>query len=453
MKRILCALLCVVMLICIVPLNAGALTPVNNIQIDIQAPVPGQKPDYSYRASGNFEADTADDAAYEYLVNGVEWIDVTAGNTYVLPVNTFIKDHVYTVNIFLKAYTGYAFPNNAADIIASVNGSKATDFTPYINGGNATALRVGFQFAPAACTAHKWVEKVFEQATFGKDGVMKKVCSVCGEESGVSIIPRLGGCELEEWQQFHGIAYNGSNHFPYIYAYAWEDDGDVELRQGTDYTVKYPKEDKKVGKYTATVTFKGKYKGTQSVKYSVVLAKPIVSARVGENKIVLSWAKIPGAQYYRIYGYNIKTGKYDRLANTKALSYTRTGRKPGTEYAYLVRAYFINKAGKEVLSAYSEANNVYCATLCKAPVAKSTVSGKNVTLKWAKVAGASFYRVYQYNTKTKKYTTLASALTKPNVTLSKQAKGTHYYLVRAFNKYSQGSKYTTKNLTKAVVKK
>lgn len=313
--------------------------------------------------------------------------------------------------------------------------------------------KIGFS-PKGECAQHSYEDYIYEPATFSKEGSMKQICSVCGYETPVQAIPRLFGCEIEEWSSIHGLTYNGKNHFPYVYAYADGEYGDISLRNGIDYKVTYPSEDKKVGTYSATVTFMGRYEGTASVKYSVVLGKPSVTAKVGTDKVVLSWSKVAGAQYYRVYGYNIKTGKYTRLANTKSLSYTRTGRTPGTEYAYLVRAYFINKAGKEVLSSYNpDYDNVYCCTLCKAPSAKATVSSKAVTLKWAKCAGASYYRIYKYNTKTKKYTTLVSSTAKLSVKLTNQPKGTNYYLVRAFNSYNLGSKYSTKTLTKAVVKK
>ena len=110
------------------------------------------------------------------------------------------------------------------------------------------------------------------------------------------------------------------------------------------------------------------------------------------------------------------------------------------------------ESGKEVLSPYTKKDNVNVVTLCSAPKVKASVSGKTVTLKWAKISGAKFYRVYQYNTKTKKYSTLVKSTGKLSVKLTKQAKGTHYYLVRAFNKADNGSKYTTKNLVKAIVR-
>ena len=183
------------------------------------------------------------------------------------------------------------------------------------------------------------------------------------------------------------------------------------------------------------------------------MAQPNVSAKVGTDKVVLSWAKVPGAKFYRVWGMDLKTGKYTALTKTTKLSYTRTGRKAGTEYAYAVRACFVNKAGKEIRSPFNkDFDNVYVCTLCKAPAAKASVSGKTVVLKWAKCPGASFYKVYKYNAKTKKYSTLVSATTKLSLKLTKQAKGTNYYLVRAFNKYGLGSKYSTKNLVKAKVK-
>ena len=41
------------------------------------------------------------------------------------------------------------------------------------------------------------------------------------------------------------------------------------LKNGTDYTVSYPKGMKNVGKYTVKVTLKGNYSGSKSMTYNI----------------------------------------------------------------------------------------------------------------------------------------------------------------------------------------
>lgn len=222
--------------------------------------------------------------------------------------------------------------------------------------------------------------------------------------------------------------------------------GDKTLKEKTDYTVSYAN-NVKVGTATLTITGKGQYKGSLQKKFLINLAKPKVTVTNGTTSIKLSWAKVPGAKQYGVYQYNTKTGEYKGIATTSSTSYLIKNKAAGTSYYFLVRA--INGNNK---SPNTTADNVKAVTLCKAPGVKAAVSGKTVVLKITKPTGAQYFRVYKYNASTKKYTTLASKTTATSVKLASQPKGTNYYLVRAFNSAGAGNTFTTKNLTKAIVK-
>ena len=161
---------------------------------------------------------------------------------------------------------------------------------------------------------------------------------------------------------------------------------------------------------------------------------------------------MPGAQYYRVYEYNPSSKKYIHLGKTANLSLVHKKMSAGSMHRYLVKACFVNKAGKELCSPFTANDIVQATLLCRAPSVKAAVSGKTVTLRWDKCAGTKFYRVYEYNTKTKKYTTLVKSTEKINITLAKRTSGIHYYLVRAFNGNGAGSGYAAKNLVKVRVK-
>lgn len=305
--------------------------------------------------------------------------------------------------------------------------------------------------------AHHLSTTVIKKAGFETDGEKSVSCNGCAYVQEKTIIPKANVLEREDFSDgaMTGkvLYYNGKNQ--HIGATLWtysEETGEKAIPD-SNYDIIYPEQSKNVGTYTARIVLTNEYEGESSYQYSIYLGKPAVTAKAGVNAVALSWKKVPGATAYRIYGYNLKTKKYTRIADTKALSYVCKGRAAGTAYTYLVRAYFVNKAGKEVLSPFSVSDNVNIVTLCSAPRAKAAVSGKTVVLKWAKVAGAKAYRVYKYNTKTKKYTTVVSATAKTAVKLTKQPKGNNYYLVRAFNAAKVGSNFTTKNLVKAVVKR
>ncbi|MBQ8568445.1 MAG: cellulase family glycosylhydrolase [Oscillospiraceae bacterium] len=67
------------------------------------------------------------------------------------------------------------------------------------------------------------------------------------------------------------------------------------------------------------------------------LKAPVVSSKVTKGNIKLSWGKVSGADAYRVYMYNSKTGKYVRKATVKGTSYTVKGLSKGS-YKFKVYA-------------------------------------------------------------------------------------------------------------------
>ena len=124
----------------------------------------------------------------------------------------------------------------------------------------------------------------------------------------------------------------------------------------------------------------------------------------------------------------------------------------GTSYYFLVRAYYKDKTGREVISPYTIADNIKAVTLCSAPLLQAVPGKGTVKLKWKAVHGAQFYRVYEYSAKSGKYSTVVSKVKATSCTLKGLKKGKHIYLLRAFNVNNYGSKYTAKNRLRVTVK-
>ena len=73
-----------------------------------------------------------------------------------------------------------------------------------------------------------------------------------------------------------------------------------------------------------------------------------------------------------------------------------------------------------------------------------------ITLKWSKVTGADGYRVYKYNSKTKKYEYYKST-TSTSLKISKLKEGTAYkYKVRAYKKTASGTVYSAWSSVKSI---
>ena len=302
---------------------------------------------------------------------------------------------------------------------------------------------------PPVCLEHNFVRMPVKPATTKEDGYSEIHCKNCDavlDDGSRQVIPSIKSVTLSCTQ----YTYDGKAKTPKVTV----KDRTGKVIAAENYTVSYVN-NKAAGKNTyAKIVFKGNYSGEMTAKFSILLAKPAkpkVSAKTSASAVKLSWKKVTGAQYYRIYSYNTSTKQYKGIANTKNLSYTVKKLKAGTTYYYLVRSFYVMSNNEKSYSPYTVKDNVKAVTLCAAPRVKASVSGKTVTLKWAKCANAKFYKVFQYNAKTKKYTALKRT-TALSAKLSAQAVGTHYYLVRAYNSASTGSAYSTKNLAKAVVK-
>ncbi len=102
---------------------------IEKIVIDnITAPVAGETPSYSlsvqgsaYKSEGDYGFDTK---------NGVQWTDVTNGNTILYDYTKFIPGHTYQVKIYLHAEENYTFATTGGEnypaTTATVNGNAAT---------------------------------------------------------------------------------------------------------------------------------------------------------------------------------------------------------------------------------------------------------------------------------------------------------------------------------------
>ncbi len=223
------------------------------------------------------------------------------------------------------------------------------------------------------------------------------------------------------------------------------------LVQNEDYTVSFDAL-AKPGTVKVYIKGMGQYKGLITKQFKVLPAKPAVrAAALTSDAVKLAWNQVPGAAYYRVYEYNTKTKKYTRLATTKNTYVLIKNQPADSVHYYLVKACALGSDGAEYCNAFTVKDTLKVIFLCKAPAVKAVVSGKTVTLKWAKCAGANFYRVYEWNAKTKQYAARANTAA-VSLKLTKCTKGTHYYLVRAFNGAGAGSAFSARNHVKVTIK-
>ncbi len=221
------------------------------------------------------------------------------------------------------------------------------------------------------------------------------------------------------------VNYNGKAHTPAVVV----KDGSKILAKGTDYTVTYSS-NKKIGTATITVTGKGNYSGTSSVKFHIVSAS-ITGLKASSQTTTttkISWAKASS-----ITGYQVYTNDSRKLiSQTTGTSYTLKNLKAGATYKYKVRTY--TKIGSKTY--YGAFKTVTFATQPKATTAKAvSKTSKTARITWSKISGATGYQVYRatsYNGSYQKVATIIKGSTVSYTNTGLTSGRTYYYKVRAY---------------------
>ena len=204
-----------------------------------------------------------------------------------------------------------------------------------------------------AALKHSYTEEI-TKATVNKDGKIVTKCKKCGEIGAEAVIPHPKKIALSKTS----LAYNGVVQNPdYIIV-----DANGDIISSSNYTVTYSKGCKNVGKYIATITFKGNYEGTVSKTFTInPKGTSLKSLTAGVKKLTVKWAK----QTTQTTGYQIQYSTSAKFANAKAVTVTKNTitSKAVTKLAgkkkYYVRIRTYKKvAGKNYYSAWSKSKTV-----------------------------------------------------------------------------------------------
>lgn len=126
----------------------------------------------------------------------------------------------------------------------------------------------------------------------------------------------------------------------------------IILKNDRDYTVKYSGGNrKKIGKYTATINFKGNYSGSVKKTFKILpkSVSKIKESNLTTDSVKLSWSESKKCTGYKIYRWSdkkyklIKTtksrsltikraNKYDSSIDVKIVSFKKVGRKTFNSY-------------------------------------------------------------------------------------------------------------------------
>ncbi|MDD6526569.1 MAG: fibronectin type III domain-containing protein, partial [Oscillospiraceae bacterium] len=272
----------------------------------------------------------------------------------------------------------------------------------------------------------EWLTK----PTYTSEGCMAATCTMCGIGTDTKFIPPLETTAVSSLtvSNISSQVYTGKAVTPTVTV----KDGKKTLTAGTHYTVTY-KNNTKIG--TASITICGVkengYSGSKTLSFTILPGVTSSTATATNSTVIkLAWKTVPGATGYRVYQYDAKTKKYTTLKTTTSTSYTVVKLRSGTSYKFAVRAYTTVNGETYWSAGYKTvtATALPGVTSSIATATNSTV----IKLAWKAVPGATGYRVFQYDAKTKKYVTLKTT-TGTSYTVTKLKSGTSYkFAVRAY---------------------
>jgi fibronectin type 3 domain-containing protein len=187
---------------------------------------------------------------------------------------------------------------------------------------------------------------------------------------------------------------------------------DKSAKKGTTYT------------YTSRA-YNSNSKGTFEAGISIkCLATPVVKLSNASNGVKITWNKISGVSYYRVYRRLAGEKSWTAIKDTKSLSFTDTKASAGKNYEYTVRAI----SGTSVSSW-----NVVSIVRLKNPTLKTaSATEEGIKVTWGDVTGAKSYNVYRKTAKSG-WTLITNTTEKSFVDTTAEKGVTYIYTVRALN--------------------
>ena len=158
----------------------------------------------------------------------------------------------------------------------------------------------------------------------------------------------------------------------------------------------------------------------------------ISATSVTDSELTLSWnASSDSVNRYYVYRSDRSDGGFKLTKTTSATSYKVTGLESGKTCHFRVVPAVINKDG----SIFLKGSTSQTCTVSTLPSKPLNLRGENITsdsftLIWDEVQNATYYRVYRYDTSTKKYVLVGSVYDNQIPVSSLEGGKKYYYKVR-----------------------
>ncbi len=218
-------------------------------------------------------------------------------------------------------------------------GSVTKEATCVENGETTYTCSCGYSYTEEIPALGHNIREEAVPATAKANGSIAKKCSRCGTVTGEEVIYAASSIKLSGTS----FTYNGKTRKPSMTV---KDSRGNALKQGTDYTVTYPKGMKNVGEYSVTVKFRNHYSGTGKQTFTIKPKSTSISKLTPQKKgFTVKWKK----QEKQVSGYQIAysaSGKFPKSKTTlkkvegsKAAAKIYSNLKRGQKYYVRIRTY------------------------------------------------------------------------------------------------------------------
>ncbi len=178
-----------------------------------------------------------------------------------------------------------------------------------------------------------------KKATTTKDGYCIVKCNECGDVKSHVVYYKASKITLKASK----LTYTGKYLTPKVYV----KDSKGKTIASSNYTLSVSKR-KSVGKYTATITFKGeKYSGKKTLTWYITPKKTSAKLKTGTKKLTASWTKISGAKGYEVQYSTSKKFSKAKTVKVGASTTKKTISKLTSRKTYYVRVRAYDKYGNK----------------------------------------------------------------------------------------------------------
>jgi fibronectin type 3 domain-containing protein len=150
-----------------------------------------------------------------------------------------------------------------------------------------------------------------------------------------------------------------------------------------------------------------------------------VTATPGAANIALSWTAVSGAVNYRVYRATTSKGTTTLLGSPATNSFTDSTALASTGYFYTVDAVFADTTAGEMSA---EVSAMRTGSTVPTGLTVTSTTSSSISLTWAKVPGASQYKVYKSGSIGGVYTLVSTVSTNTALAASGMLSGVTYYL-------------------------